>query len=326
MVAYAAQSQRSKPTQGGTASRLTLCAMLTATPIGNANMKQFLLMGELENYRFGLTAANAFNIIIFTIRIIGLELLVLIFGFAKAEAQDSLLLEKRHHFISAWFGVNQIKDENLHPKVSTGTITELSYGFERRKNNFTQFQFILGYSRLKTKFEELSASANFKLNLNYSYNLNLYQNNKLKYYLGPKAVLAYSACYFPLWDESHLYWADYFSIGVNNILSVRLKNKNEWLASLSIPIFSLYSRPDYLRLYKIDAVDFGGIAKNLNSDITPGFWGNAFELNFETAYCFPVFKNNMQAFTYSLEFLRIKKNDGKPFTQLSHQIGIKFWL
>jgi hypothetical protein len=235
-------------------------------------------------------------------------LFTLVFGFLNADAQDTTSLCKTH------------------PKVSTGTITEITYGFGRRKTNFSQFQFSIGYSRLRAKLEEFSVTANFKLKMHYSHNRILFQKNNWKYYLGPKAMLEYSGCFFPQWDESHLYWADYFSLAANNIFSYRLKNENEWLTSLSFPLLSFYSRPDYLRLYKIDDTSFGGVVNNLNRDIKSGFWGNAFQLHVETSYRFPAFKNKTEVFFYSFEYIRIKKNDGNPFTQLSHQIGIKLLL
>jgi hypothetical protein len=119
-----------------------------------------------------------------------------------AQERDS---SRTNHFISLQFGVNQIKDENLIPKVSTGTITELSYGFEKRKTNWQQFHFTLGYSRLKTKLEDLSKSFNLQLNLGYSRSYALLQKKNFKYYLGPEVNLAYDASYFPNWDDSHLY-------------------------------------------------------------------------------------------------------------------------
>jgi hypothetical protein len=230
------------------------------------------------------------------------------------------------HIIALRFGVNQIKDENLNTKVSTGTLTEFSYGFEKRTASWQKFHLTLGYSRLKTQVEDLSKSVNLKLNTGYSMSFKIVQGNNFKYYLGPEANIAYDGCFFPNWDDSHLYWADYFSVGVRNIFSVKLKNKNEWVTDVSIPLFSVFSRPELYRLYKIDDTDFGGIVHNLNSDLTAAHLTNVFFFHLQTEYRFPVFKNKTQAFTYSFEWLRVKNNDGNPFSQLSHQIGIKFFI
>ena len=252
--------------------------------------------------------------------------LFLLTGFVNSKAQVSIERNKTYHILSIKSGINQIKEANLHSKVNTGSIIELSYGFERNKSNLKSFRFSIGYSRLKTKLEDLSASVNLKLNTSYSLNVILFQKKNIKFYLGPKISLAYSAAYFPQWDDSHLYWGNYFSVGANTVGIIKFKNKNELISSLSIPLFNLYSRPDYLRLYKIDNIGFGGIVKLLNSNIKPGFWDHAFETQFETSYRFQAFSNKAEEIFFSFEFLRIAGNEGKPLTQISNQLGIKFLL
>ncbi len=242
---------------------------------------------------------------------------------AFSQESDSARID---HVIQVQFGVNQIKDENLHPKVSTGTITDFSYGFEKRKKVWHQFHFTLGYSRLKTELEDLSKSLNIKMDAGYSWNYPLAQKNNFKYYLGPEASISFSLCFFPNWDDSHLYWADYYSIGVRNSFSVKLKNENEWVAFVSLPLFSVFSRPELYRLYKIDDTDFGGIMSNLNSNLAPAHLTNVFYAKFQTEYRFRVFKNKQQAFTFATDYTRVKHDDGNIFSQLSYQIGIKFLL
>jgi len=230
------------------------------------------------------------------------------------------------HGIAIEFGINQIKDENLHPKVSTGTLTEFSYGFEKRKKVWHQFHFALGYSRLKTELEDLSKSLNITVNTAYSWNYPLARKKKFSYYLGPEASIAYCLSFFPNWDDSHLYWADYYSIGVRNSFSVQLKNESEWVAFVSLPLFSVFSRPELYRLYKIDDTDFGGIMSNLNSNIAPAHLTNVFYVKFQTEYRFPVFKKKRQALTFSTDYTRVKHDEGNIFSQLSYQFGIKFLL
>ena len=242
-----------------------------------------------------------------------------------AQAQDST---RFFHLVGGQFGVNQVKDENLHPKVSTGTITELSYGFENitRSNSLQQFNLNMGYSRLKTELEDLSKSVNLKLNLNYSSNYRLLHKKNFNYYLGPGITLAYSGSYFPNWDESHLYWANHLSLGVKNIFSFTIKNKNEWVSSISIPLYSAYSRPQLYRLYKMDDITFGGFVKSYHDNISTSHFINVFFLKVQSEYRFPVFSKKKEAVTYTFDFLRMKGKDARPFTQLSHQIGIKFFL
>jgi hypothetical protein len=235
-------------------------------------------------------------------------------------------LRKTDHTLSLQFGMNKIKDENLHAKVSKGALTEFSYGFEKATKAWQQFHFTLGYSRLKTEIEDVSKTANLRLHTDYSWSYPLVRKHRFNYYLGPEGSISYNVCYFPNWDESHLYWASNFSVGVRNSFSVSLKDERKWVSFLSFPLFSMFSRPELYRLYKIDETDGGGIMSNINSDLTPGHLTNVFFLKFQTEYRFPVFKSKTQAFTYSLEFNRVKHNDGNLFLQELHQIGIRFFL
>ncbi len=258
-------------------------------------------------------------------KIIYLKFLLPIFvlcATVKGQKTDSSVV----HHISLSFGINQIADENLHPKVSTGTITQLNYGFEKKKNTWKQFDFTLGYSRLKTKLEDLSKSINLKLNLHYSHTFHAVHKGNFNYYIGPELRLAYSASYLPNWDDSHLYWANYLAIGVSNNVAFRFKNKCEWVNAASFPLFSVFSRPELYRLYKIDNTSFGGITRSLNSNITAAHIINVFYIRFQSEYRFPVFTNKKEAFTFSAEWLRVKHNDGYPFRQLCYQVGLKLFL
>jgi hypothetical protein len=238
-------------------------------------------------------------------------------------AQDSSRIS---HIISAQFGINQVKDENLHGKVSTGTIAEFGYGGELWKDNWQQYYLTFGYSRPKTQFEDVSKSANLRLDLGYAYTLKVVHRSTFRYYLGPDIGLAYSACFYPNWDDSHLYWADYLSLGLRNNFRVDLKKEKQWVTSISLPLFSVYSRPEHSRLYKIDDTTVGGIAQNLNSNITPAHLTNTFYIKLNTEVRFRVFQNKRQAFGYRFSYLRVKENDASPFKQIIHEFGISLFL
>lgn len=257
--------------------------------------------------------------------IILLLILLSIFN-VKTQAQDSTQLRKTQHSIAMRVGLQYIKEENLHPKTHMGLLVKLSYGFEKRKYNTSRFRTTIGYSRLKTKLEGVSKAVNFNWNTQYSRNYFIFQKNHLRYHLGLDATLAYSVSYFPNWDDSHLYWADYLSFGLSHSVTLQLKKKREWVTSFSFPLITIYSRPDQLRLYKIDDIDFEGIVKNLDGNPSLGFWNRAFPFQFETEYRFPVFNHKKEAFTYSFDFIRLRKKGENSFTQLSHQIGIKLGL
>lgn len=241
-----------------------------------------------------------------------------------APAQEATL--KNWQRLSLQYGLNQVKDKNLHPKVHRGSITQLSYGFEKKDRLLRDFNLSLGYSQLKTSYEDLSKSVNLRLAASYNQSYTIWYNERMNWYLGPQVSLAYNACFFPNWDDSHLYWADYLSIGARSVFSCRLANNREWNTSLSFPLFSVYSRPELYRNYKIDDVSFGGILSSLHHNIQLAHLTNLFFLHFDTGYRFPVFLDKREAFSYSFDFLRASNPDSKTYYQLFHQIGLSFYL
>jgi len=255
-----------------------------------------------------------------------ITILILTTSMIKGQDSDSSSNHNKIYSVSIQSGLNQIKEMNLLPLVQKGFLTELSFETEKIKSSLRQFQFSLTYSRVKTGLEEMSKSGNIKFGLNYSYNFLVFQKNNLRYYLGPQTSLCYSFMLFPNWDDSHGYWADYISFGPNNIISVSLRHESEWFSSLNFSLFSLFSRPEEIRPFKMDDSSFGGIIKALNSNIEPGLMDKVFQINFKTEYRFPVFVTKREAITFNMNIVRISDSDGQPVLQIINMFGIKIML
>jgi hypothetical protein len=224
------------------------------------------------------------------------------------------------------FGANQLKEENLMPKVHGGTKTNFVAGYELRRDNYSDYLFSLGWSRVKTGYEDLSATANWDISFAWSYGFSVADNDHFQYWLGPVADLSYDFAFYPMWDDSHLYWANYISIGAKNIASLQFGDDKELFATLSLPLASVFSRPDARRLEKAEDLDLGEIMEKANSDWKAGTWNRAIPLRFTAEYRFPAFRNKMEAFTYSFSYIRLKGDNSDPYQRLSHQFGLKFFL
>jgi hypothetical protein len=245
-----------------------------------------------------------------------------------ANSQDKIYNNPRQSFniIGVKGGLNQIKEEILIGRVYSGFITDYSYEFRKIKTDYRDFQFSLGLSRPKARPEEFSKSANINLNVASSFCFRILESNSFRFYCGPQGKISYSAALFPNWDESHLYWADSYSIGIKGISSKAFKNNSQLFATISIPLLSVYSRPDLVRKYKYDNTTLSGVLHNLNSNLKPGFWNRAFFLEYEMEYQIPIFSKKYEAFTYSFKFVRIQNKLSKPYTQIIHQFGLKILL
>ncbi len=257
-----------------------------------------------------------------------LLIVILILTGSPTEGQDSESSSNHHktYSVNIQVGLNQIREMNLLPLVHKGLNTELSFETEKIKRGLRQFNFFLTYSRIKTRLEEMPKSGNLNLGVNYSYNFLIFQKNNFRYYSGPLASLSYSFMMFPNWDDSHGYWADYLSFGSSNFFSFSLRNESEWFTSLNFSLFSLFSRPEQIRPFKMDDSSFGGIFKALNSNIEPGLMDKVIQINFKTEYRFPVFVTKREAITFNMNIIRISGNDDQPIFQITNMFGIKIML
>lgn len=230
------------------------------------------------------------------------------------------------HAIGIASGINQEKEENLLPLIHSGFVLNLSYEYRHIEKNYENVQFIVGLSRIKSDPEDITKSVNLLLNSSYSYCFNFLDKSDFLFFLGPRVAAAYSLSFFPNWDESHVYWSNYFSIGTTALAQYDLGDNQKFQFSLSVPLLSYYSRPDLLRLYKNDEISFSGFLKNSHSNMKVGFWDSVFALHLTFEYQFPVFRTKIEAISYSFDYTRIKRDDGNPFQQIIHQIGLRVLL
>lgn len=230
------------------------------------------------------------------------------------------------HALGITIGVNQVKEENLLPRIHSGFITSISYGHRRIEERFQDFRFALGFSRILATPENVTKSANAMITSTYSYCFKAIDEPSIKYYVGPHAKLAYSIFLYPNWDESHLYWGNSFSLGISNIAYYSFQNDTKFFSAFSVTLLSMYSRPDIPRLYKIDDVSFGGIVSDVHKNLKLGFVTKIFLLHFDIEYQFPVFQTKTEALFYSFDYAWIGKGDAFPFVQLFHQLGLRILL
>lgn len=238
---------------------------------------------------------------------------------------------KTHHYFGYQLGGIQLKEKNLIPKVHRGVIHILTYGFEKRQENYKIFQFVFGYSNPKTTIEREAERAedydkiNGQIYLKYSYNFKVFNRKNINLYIGPKFSYTYSLSYYEGWD-SHAYWGNYLSTGPSSVLTVDLKDNKSWLFSLDLSLLGFYNRPDCIRLYKEEDWSFKNVLKTTNENYNLGLFSNAFQLNFKTEYRFPVSKGKYFTFVYTVYFSRIKSKNSKSLLELFYSIGGKIIL
>ena len=240
-------------------------------------------------------------------------------------AQDRDLTHKTHS-LYLQFGRYELKEENLHGKVHKGLLYGLTYEHSKQSKNLSQYNIGLVFSRLKTTYEELPTSANVQLFGNYNYLFEMINNAKFSYHFGPEFRAHYDLSFYPNWDESHLYWADYVSIGVGNQFHYRINEKQSLRINAGLPFVSIISRPELNKQYKIDDISFGGILNSMNSNIEGGTLNRSFYFRSKIEYHFQISDRIGEAICYSYNYNRVKSSNGHPFQSNQHNLGLKIYF
>jgi hypothetical protein len=251
-------------------------------------------------------------------------ILLLLLG-VRVSAQDSADSTRRNS-AAIEFGVNQLKEENLHPKAHTGTITRLSLNHLLRSRRIAEWGINLSYSRLRTAYEDLSATANVQIGAHYDYLFRVYSRNRLSYAVGPEVRLGYSACLYPNWDESHLYWANHLSLGVGNRLRYQLSGKKSLVVKAFFSVASAISRPEEDRPYKRDDFSFDGYLKSLHSNIELSAASKTFIADCGIEYRVDLGSHLSEAIFYSYRYSGIEGSRSSLYQNSIHQVGFNIYF
>ena len=241
-------------------------------------------------------------------------------------AQQSSEEASGKNSLGLYVGYAQVKELNLHPKVHGGASYRLGYSHTKEGSRTRMLELHVGFSRLKTIYEGASASPFIQLGATYSYLFKIpEQDNRLSLSIGPLLSAQYALGYYPNWDDSHLYWADYLATGISGSGSFRT-GSGKLHFKAAAPIFSIISRPEGNRPYKIDDVTVKGVVKNMNSHWEPTFLNRMRTFTGEVEYQYPLSSKVSQSVGYSFQYLYMKATTGYPVQNLLHQIGLKIYF
>lgn len=223
------------------------------------------------------------------------------------------------------FGINQIKENNIHPKVHSGTNFIVAYSNSKHKKNVSIIDFSASFSRPKTEHESAAYSINVNAVLGYSY---LFESGSyssgFSHLFGPKAALVYNVSHYPNWDDSHLYWANSLDFGIRNLFYYHFPSKNKLIFDIGFDVLGFFSRPEIDRQYKIDDLSFGGIMNSFHSDIEFGTLNKTIGISCVLEYNINLTQNYAQSIFYSFCYNAIDSRISDRFQINIHAIGLKF--
>lgn len=220
------------------------------------------------------------------------------------------------HRINYSVGLNQIKEENLIPKVHTGMNHFLSYEYETIDNSYQCIEFFLSYGTMKAEIEDETVSYNARAGLGYCYGIKIICEEKFKYFLGPGLSFSSSMSEYENFDEAHHYWGNFLSLGINNVGLLNIDQDKYFIFKFNFSALGIYTRPDYHRLYANEIWTFSDVIEVLNSHYKFGFINNAFQLKASAEYRTNLWADKYLSLGLSIFFSRIKADDGKPLKEL----------
>lgn len=236
---------------------------------------------------------------------------------------DSIYKEK---YFQIWVGINQIKENNLHPKVHKGIGYGLNYGFTKINKNLSSFQTNFLYSKVKTVFENPPSSINLQFKLNYEYLFPLQKTKNHTFYSGLATGLSYAISHYPNWDDSHLYWANFIDLKFSNRLYYQFSNDDFFIVGLQLPILFLVSRPEVDRQYKIDDLSFEGLITNFHGNAQLGTWNKNRAIHFSLEYK-PQSKAKLKTgFLYQFNYTKLETSKSNSFFTIQHALVLKLYL
>lgn len=230
------------------------------------------------------------------------------------------------HDIHLDVGIDQVRERNLHPKIHRGPLIGINYSYGSMSRYIYSVEAGLSGSLLKTKYENSLKSSHIRLYANYYHLFSVAGNRTVSWFFGPEARLNYSVGFYPEWDESHMYWANYMATGFRNKFVAAIFPYQQLMLDISLPLIFIASRPASDRPYKMDDFSFTGILKNLHNHAEVSSWKKSFVLDIFLEHQMQTRRIRMPAFYYSLYYCKLRSIDSRTFNNVVHRVGVKFYL
>jgi hypothetical protein len=240
---------------------------------------------------------------------------------SSAQQNEEILVKENG--VSITIGHNQLKEENLHPKVFSGLTIGTSYFHSVISRNISEFSAGVKISAVNTAHEDFPSALSIQILASYKYLLSIARSQNFNFRLGPVAGLQYGTSAYFNWDESHFYFANYVSGGLANRISYYARNKT-FDFHLDIPLISCIFRPEFNRQYKIDDMTARGIFTNLASNPKAALPGKNFYLKTGIEMKYPSRRKKTRAVGYNFKYHYMQAASGNPYQNIENNVSYRF--
>ena len=248
------------------------------------------------------------------------------FSYSYGQEMDTNIEIKQLKSFEFRTGFVQQKEGNLHNKVFNGINYTFLYSNTLQKKNISHFNFAIGNAHLKTDIENGFSSALLNIGLDYHYLFEVYQKNKWEIHTGIGSNLNYNIGYYWIWDESHLYWANFLSLNFSQRYSYTNNKNDRFVLDFSVPLFLLLSRPESERNFKIDDFSFSGIMNSLHYRPEARLFTNSNFVRMSIEYRYPRRRSFQPYISYSFNYFNLKTSYSNSAKSIQHLLGLKWDL
>jgi len=257
---------------------------------------------------------------------IGFLILIFLSSYAIGQENDLKINETRLHAFEFRTGYAQQKEGNLHNKVFNGIKYGFHYSGTQQRENLSYLKIALENAHLKTNIEDGFSSALANISLDYNYLFTVSDLHKWEIHSGFGTRLNYNIGYYWIWDESHLYRANFLSFNLSQRLVYKTNRDNRLIWDFSVPVFLFLSRPEIERNFKMDDFSFSGILSSLHYKPEAKFLTSSIFLSMSLEYQYKR-KNRLQPFlSYSFNYYNLKTTYSNSAQSVQHAIGLKWPL
>lgn len=220
---------------------------------------------------------------------------------------------------------SQIKEENVTPKTFTGP--GFGGALQRRYERDGSYSFLelSGYAVFpKTSTEKTLHSRLVSLALKYAYMVNeAFGNEHLS--VGAFAKASFKNAYYRNYQNTLLYWANFYGAGVAFALEEPLSEKYAFEAVFEMPLVGAAIRPSMTRSYQIQKTGIGNVIKVNNSDPNFALPGNYLNPSLSLAILTSKL-SLLRSVSYKYTHTKEKTDVSQPFHENNHALTFTFMI
>lgn len=205
----------------------------------------------------------------------------------------------------------------------------LGYGFtaewqrlapERYQEAGLEFDWV----RPKSPFEPAAVSIHFAINIHYAMLFPVINKNDWLLHAGFNIQGDFHTFYYPLWDDSHMYWTTFCGAGAQCLARKQMNERKVFFAGFSLPVLGLMSRPPTYRENKIDDSSVGSLIKQNFQDAEAAYPVNYFNPDIAAGFEMLISDRFSLAFYLHFEYIAATSSHSEKYREMREGLGIDF--